>query len=80
MTTGTPTQAEIDAIVQRAATQLAEQSLRVDWIPLPASAEQLEPPDPDGFVFVGWLVASGEPERQEGRLRRGPSQGKRDAS
>jgi hypothetical protein len=30
----TPTQDEIDAIVQRAATQLVERIVRVDWIPL----------------------------------------------
>jgi hypothetical protein len=76
----TPTQDEIDAIVQRAATQLAERTVRVDWIPLPTAADQLKPPDRDGFYLVGWLVASGEqeqhdrlvfwhPERQEGRLR-----------
>jgi hypothetical protein len=31
----TPTQDEIDTIIQRAATQLAERTVRVDWIPLP---------------------------------------------
>jgi hypothetical protein len=50
--------------VQRPSTQLAERTVRVTWIPLPTSAEQLEPPDRDGYYFVclppnRWETGSG---------------------
>jgi hypothetical protein len=81
MTDWTPTTDELLAIINRAANRLMLQQPKVDWIPLPWSADNLEPPDAAGFVSVGMIVAVGEPEAmdrevlwhpetQEGRLRR----------
>jgi hypothetical protein len=75
-----PDQVEVNAIVSRATDQLLLTLSRVSWVPLPDGAGSLDAPDADGFICVGWIVASGEhkiadrevwwyPGRQEGRLR-----------
>jgi hypothetical protein len=81
MTGWHPTKDEITEIVNRATNRLALQFPKIDWVPLPWSADNLEPPDAAGYVSVGMIVAVGEPEmmdrvvlwhpgKQEGRLRR----------
>jgi hypothetical protein len=77
---GCPTQDEVNTIVSRATDQLLLAMPRVSWVPLPDGADSLDLPDADGFVCVGWIVASGDhhvadrevwwhPQRQDGRLR-----------
>ena len=76
----TPTQDEVNAIVSRATDQLLLAMAHVTWVPLPDGVDSLDSPDAEGFVCVGWIVASGDhqvqdrevwwhPARQEGRLR-----------
>jgi hypothetical protein len=48
----TPTDNELRAIISRATDRLTFQQPKVDWVPLPWSAADLEPPDDTGFVIA----------------------------
>jgi hypothetical protein len=56
----TPSQDEVNGIVSRATDQLLLAMPHVSWVPLPDGAHTLDPPDAEGYVCVGWVVASGE--------------------
>jgi hypothetical protein len=75
-----PTRDEINAIVGRATDHLLLTMAHVTWVPLPDGSGMLDSPETEGFICVGWIVASGEhtipdrdvwwhPGRQEGRRR-----------